>query len=146
MTKGHTKKAKAGGETPFDLLRSFLADSSDGQAAALFREFAECFRGKRQLSWSAGLKARFFVDEKTDEQLATEQEDNAVLLGQITLDQWRDVLKVDGRATVLEIAANSGWPAVARYLHFIDGAREGVVFDPDDLREVRALLIAWNCY
>jgi hypothetical protein len=146
MTKGHTKKAKAGGETPFDLLRSFMADGSDGQAAALFREFAQCFRGKCQLSWSRGLKARFFVDEKTDEQLATEQEDNAVLLGQINIDQWRDVLNVDGRGTVLEIAAKSGWPAVARYLHFIEGAREGVVIEPDDLREVRALLMAWDCY
>ena len=145
MTKGHTKKAKAGGETPFDLLRSFLADGSDGQAAALFREFAECFRGKCQLSWSRGLKARFFVDEKTDEQLADEKEDNAVLLGQITLDQWRDVLKVDGRGTVLEIAAKSGWEAVTRYLDFIKDAHKGVVLEPDDLREVRALLMAWNC-
>ena len=101
MTKGHTKKAKTGGETPFDLLRAYLADGQDSQAAALFREFAECFRGKRQLSWSNGLKARFYVDDKSDEQLAEELEDNAVLLGQITVQQWRDVLKVDGRATVL---------------------------------------------
>ena len=81
MTKGHTKKAKAGGETPFDLLRAALADRQDKQAAALFREFAECFKGKRQLSWSNGLKARFFVDEKTDEELAAEKDDSAVLLG-----------------------------------------------------------------
>ena len=144
MTKGHTKKAKAGGESPFDLLRSFLADSSDGQAAALFREFAECFRGKCQLSWSRGLKARFFVDEKTDEQVANELEDNAVLLGQITLEQWRDVLKVDGRATVLEIAARSGWEAVTRYLDVIKDAHKGVVLELDLLVELRALLMAWN--
>jgi len=144
MTKGHTKKAKAGGETPFDLLRSFLVDGSDGQAAALFREFADCFKGKRQLSWSAGLKARFFVDEKTDEQVANELEDNAVLLGQITLEQWRDVLKVDGRATVLEIAARSGWEAVTRYLDVIKGAHTGVILEPDLLVELRALLMAWN--
>ena len=103
MTKGHTKKGKAGGETPFDLLRAYLADGQDAQAAALFREFAECFRGKRQLSWSNGLKARFYVDEKSDEQLSEELEDNAVLLGQITVNQWRDVLKVDGRGTVLRL-------------------------------------------
>ena len=144
MTKGHTKKAKAGGETPFDLLRSFLVDGSDGQAAALFREFADCFKGKCQLSWSRGLKARFFVDEKTDEQVANELEDNAVLLGQITLEQWRDVLKVDGRATVLEIAARSGWEAVTRYLDVIKGAHTGVILEPDLLVELRALLMAWN--
>lgn len=144
MTKGHTKKAKAGGETPFDLLRSFLVDGSDGQAAALFREFADCFKGKCQLSWSRGLKACFFVDEKTDEQVANELDDNAVLLGQITLEQWRDVLKVDGRATVLEIAARSGWEAVTRYLDVIKGAHTGVILEPDLLVELRALLMAWN--
>ena len=143
MTKGHTKKAKAGGETPFDLLRAYLADGQDAQAAALFREFAECFRGKRQLSWSNGLKARFYVDEKSDEQLSEELEDNAVLLGQITVNQWRDVLKVDGRGTVLEIAAQSGWEAVTRYLSIIDGASEGVFIDPEILQEAREILMVW---
>ena len=143
MTKGHTKKGKAGGETPFDLLRAYLADGQDAQAAALFREFAECFRGKRQLSWSNGLKARFYVDEKSDEQLSEELEDNAVLLGQITVNQWRDVLKVDGRGTVLEIAAQSGWEAVTRYLSIIDGASEGVFIDPEILQEAREILMVW---
>jgi hypothetical protein len=140
MTKGHTKKAK-GGETPFDLLRAFLADKQDGQAAALFREFGECFKGKRQLSWSNGLKARFAVAEKTDEEISIELQENAYLLGEITLEQWRDILKVDGRATVLEIAAASGWPAVARYLSVIDGAADGVIIEPAALAEARTILL-----
>ena len=140
MTKGHTKKAKAGGETPFDLLRAALADRQDKQAAALFREFAECFKGKRQLSWSNGLKARFFVDEKTDEELAAEKDDAAVLLGLLTPDQWRDVLKVDGRGVLLDIAAKGGWHNVQRYLWLIEGAREGVQIDPEILTEARQLL------
>lgn len=107
---------------------------------ALFREFSECFKGKRQLSWSNGLKARFFVDEKTDDELAAEKEDRAVLLGLLTVDQWRDVLKVDGRGVLLDIAAKGGWPHVQKYLHFIEGAREGVIFEPWMLAEVRLLL------
>lgn len=142
MTRGHTKKAKAGGETPFDLLRAVLADQDDKQAAALFREFSECFKGKRQLSWSSGLKARLLVEDKDDEALANEVEDRAVLLGLLSVDQWRDVLKVDGRGVLLEIAACSGWAAVQRYLHFIDGASEGVVFEPGMLDEVRRLLLS----
>ena len=140
MTKGHTKKAKAGGESPFDLLRSAMADRQDKQAMALFREFAECFKGKRQLSWSIGLKARFFVDEKTDEELAAEKDDRAVLLGLLTVDQWRDVLKVDGRGVLLDIAAKGGWHNVQRYLWLIEGAREGVTIDPEILIEARQLL------
>ena len=140
MTKGHTKKAKAGGESPFDLLRAALADRQDKQAMALFREFSECFKGKRQLSWSNGLKARFFVDEKTDEELAQEKEDRAVLLGLLSVDQWRDVLKVDGRGVLLDIAAKGGWHNVQRYLWLIEGAREGVQLDPEILIEARQLL------
>lgn len=140
MTKGHTKKALHG-ETPFDFLRAYLADGSDRQAAALFKEFAETFKGKRQLSWSRGLKARFAIEEASDEELSTRVEESAVLLGLLTVDQWRDVLKVDGRGTVLEIASRSGWPEVQRYLWFIEGAGKGVAFDAAMLKEARALLL-----
>lgn len=140
MTKGHTKKGKAGGESPFDLLRAVLADKEDRQAAALFKEFADGFKGKQQLSWSRGLKARFMVDEKTDEQISEEKDDRATLLGLLTVDQWRDVLKVDGRGPLLDIAAKGGWLHVQKYLHFIEGARDGVVFEPGMLDEVRSLL------
>lgn len=140
MTKGHTKKGKAGGESPFDLLRAVLADKNDRQAAALFQEFADGFRGKNQLSWTRGLKARFMVDEKTDDELSKEKEDRAVFLGLLSIDQWRDVLKVDGRGVLLDIAAKGGWSHVLKYLHFIDGARDGVVFEPGMLAEVRLLL------
>lgn len=120
MTKGHTKKA-AKGETPFDFLRSFLADDQDKQARALFQEFAAVFKGKRQLHWSKGLKARFKVGEKSDDQLAAETDDAARLLGAITVEQWRDVLAVGGRGTVLSIAARHGWETVEIYLTSIGG-------------------------
>lgn len=141
LTRGHTKKGRAGGETPFDLLRSVLADGEDRQGAALFREFSECFRGKRQLSWSNGLKACFCQAETTDEEIANQQEDTAQLLGMLTVQQWRDVLKVKARATVLELAAAGGWSSVSRFLWFIEGAAEGVQFDAPMLAEARALLL-----
>lgn len=124
MTKGHTKRA-IHGETPFDFLRAFLADSTDTQAAALFREFAETFKGKRQLHWSHGLKARFSVADLSDDDLAEMAEDDCELLGTITLSQWRDVLAVEGRANVLACAASGGWPAVRLYLEAIRGAGGG---------------------
>jgi hypothetical protein len=123
MTKGHTKKA-INGETPFDFLRAYLADKNDKQAMALFVEFAETFQGKRQLHWSKGLKKRFAIVEKSDEALAEEKEDATVYLGKIELDQWRDVLCVDGRVNVLVIAASSGWDAVDVYLDSIKGSAD----------------------
>lgn len=121
MTKGHTKKALHG-ETPFDFLRSYLADSEDKQAGALFHEFATTFKGKRQLHWSKGLKDLYNVGEQSDEEVAASQDDLARLLGIITLDQWRDVLAVDGRGVVLQLAASGGWDAVQCYLSSICGA------------------------
>ena len=141
LTRGHTKKGRAGGETPFDLLRAVLADKEDRQAAALFLEFSQCFKGKRQLSWSNGLKARFNQAEKDDQEISSEAVEDAQLLGLLTVQQWRDVLKVKARATVLELAAAGGWPSVSRFLWFIDGAAEGVQFDADMLSEARALLL-----
>ena len=85
------------------------------------RDSAETFKGKRQLYWSTGLKKRFAIGEATDEELAVQMDDHAAMLGTITLDQWRDVLAVDGRGTVLMLAANGGWPAVALYLGGIEG-------------------------
>jgi hypothetical protein len=140
MTKGHTKKALHG-ETPFDFLRAYLADPTDRQGAALFAEFAETFKGKRQLHWSHGLKARFAVEDTSDEELATRAEESAVLLGLLEVEQWRDVLKVDGRATVLELAAKAGWPEVQRYLWFIKGASVGVPVDRQMLEEAKFLIL-----
>ena len=120
MTKGHTKRA-IHGETPFDFLRAYLVDKTDKQAGALFKEFAQTFKGKRQLHWSPGLKKRFAIGEATDDELAVQMEDHAAMLGTITLDQWRDVLAVDGRGTLLMLAANGGWESVALYLGTIDG-------------------------
>lgn len=121
MTKGHTKKALHG-ETPFDFLRALVDNPEDRQAAALFIEFARVFKGKRQLHWSRGLKDRYAIGDKTDDELAKEKEDEfAVLLGTLTIEQWRDVLAVEGRGEVLSLAARGGWPAVVNYLLTIRG-------------------------
>lgn len=117
MTKGHTKKAKSGGRSPFDLLRSYLGQD-DKQAAALFVEYAHAFKGKRQLVWSKGLKALFAIDEASDEETANRSEDDAYLLGRIEFEDWQLVLKSEARAEVLELAAH-GWDAVERFLTYL---------------------------
>jgi len=113
MTKGHIKKAN-NGETPFDFLRAYAFDD-DKQAGALFREFAETFKGKRQLHWSHGLKAQFDLEEIDDETLSAQQEDDASVLGTIELDDWLRILKADVRGEILELARH-GWEPVERFL------------------------------
>ena len=141
MTKSHLKKGREGGETPFDLLRAVAEDSSDKQAAALFREYAHAFKGKRQLVWSKGLKQALAVENVSDEELAERTEEEAQLLGHLTLEQWRDVLKVEARGLVLEIAAKRSWYEVTRFLDVIEGAHTGTVIPPGLLVEVREILL-----
>ncbi len=114
MTKGHIKTAHDG-ETPFDFLRAYVADK-DKQAGALFAEFARVFKGKRQLFWSKGLKARFAIGEKTDEELASEEDDRAAFLGAITLEQWRVILRAEARSSVLQVAETLGWSSAEEYI------------------------------
>jgi len=116
MTKGHIKRAKQG-ESPFQLLRAFAFDD-DRQAAALFREFAQAFHGRRQLYWSPGLKKRFALDDLTDSEISAVIEDSAELLGSIGLDQWRVILRLDLRGEILELARH-GWDPVRRLLESI---------------------------
>jgi len=117
MTKGHTKRARDG-ETPFDFLRSCLLQD-DPQARRLFREYAECFKGKRQLVWSRGLRDLLGLEDLSDEDLASRQEEDAYLLANLTLDQWRIIRASDRRGEVLEVARHGDPQALNRYLDAI---------------------------
>lgn len=113
VTKGHQKKAKTGGSSPFDLLRRVLADAKDGRARQLFAEFARVFKGRRQLVWSRGLKARFAVEEKTDGDLAEGVVSGSELFARLSTVQWRAVLRRDQswgisiRGQLLELAGKN---------------------------------------
>jgi hypothetical protein len=111
MTKGHQKKAKAGGATPFDLLRRMFADRRDARSAALFSEFSRVFKGRRQLVWSKGLKERFAIEESTDEALSEAVTEGSELFARISLIQWRQLLRFEDqgahsiRGQLLDLAA-----------------------------------------
>jgi hypothetical protein len=82
LTKGHVKKGRNGGYTPFDLLQFSMYNESvfEKDCGKLFQEFAIAMKGSRQLVWSRGLKALLELDEKTDEELAEETEKDAITL------------------------------------------------------------------
>lgn len=121
LTKANAKKARRpGSRSPFQLLDDYI--DGDKQAGALFIEYAKAFKGKRQLCWSKGLKRRFAMADKTDEEIAAEQPNTADVLGVLDLDQWRLVLKFRGarrdcRAELLAHAQRGrSWSAVLEYL------------------------------
>ena len=128
MTRGHTKKARKG-HSPFDLLRWAL-ETGESEPAALFQEYAEAFKGKRQLFWSAGLKALLAVEDVSDDELASGTDEQSIHLATLDVAQWRAVLHFDARAAVLD-AAEQGAEILAVFLAAMkESAR-------DDLRRER---------
>lgn len=118
MTKGHVKKAAEGkGETPFDLLDAILADGTDTEAMGLFREFSAATRGKHQLSWSRGLRDRLGLSAApSDEEVAAEVGEGTTILLDLTLPQWRAVLRHKAEGRLLESGEAEGVAGVVRVL------------------------------
>jgi hypothetical protein len=115
IAKASTKEGRAKGKHPFRLLA--LAMDGDKKAGAKFVEYAATMKGKRQLFWSAGLKKTVNIEERSDEELAEEERDEADLLGFLTTDDWRLIRERGQRAQVLDAAeSNGGWAAVQHLL------------------------------
>jgi hypothetical protein len=123
MTKGHIKKSRDG-YSPFDLLRLHLGVAASGRfldgdpsrAAELFREYAKCFKGKRQLVWSKGLRLDLLTtEEQTDEEIADAVEPDAELFALVPLSTWKVILHKQLRGVVLE-KCREGKPALDDYL------------------------------
>lgn len=82
LTKGHIKKGKNGGLTPFDLLNLSIDDFEvfGKKPSKLFQEFAISVKGSRQLVWSRGLKNLLQISDKTDQELAEETDKQSITL------------------------------------------------------------------
>ena len=113
LTKAHIKKAKDGSLSPFDFLRNYLITEEEG-LLHLFREYAECFKGKRQMQWSQGLKKRFIIIDKSDEELAKEKVEEADQLGLLTYEEWKQILKTDSRTQFLDRVEKYGYDLAYR--------------------------------
>jgi hypothetical protein len=115
MTKGHLKQGKKDGHvSPFGILQA-VADG-DKKAAPLFRQYAEAFKGKRQLVWSDGLRDLLGLGiEATDDELAAAPEAKAEIFARIPLNVWKIVLQEEKRGELLQICS-CGLDALYDYL------------------------------
>jgi len=123
ITKGHLKKSNKG-RSPMDLIRSYVFDR-EKQAAALFIEYSKAYHSKRQLYWSPGLKDFFGIGEKSDEEVAGEQDETAALLGRIDWPVWKLVLKSEKRGEILELGRQGSWEGITRLLDDLQNNKGG---------------------
>lgn len=104
MTKGHMKTAKSDkGMTPWGFLDDILENDSNN-SKRLFKLYAKAFKGKRQLYWSNGLKAKLGIEDFTDPELVAMQEENANELSEFSVDEWRAIRHFGDYSVVLDLS------------------------------------------
>lgn len=122
LTKGHIKKGKQGGLTPFDLLRlsfdnipissSYFDFTTQTMVeikktpSDLFKEFAYSFKGACQLSWSRGLKDVFGLRDVQDSEIMDSVTEEAVILTQIEDLAFHLICKYKKRSQYLDCITN----------------------------------------
>ena len=131
MTKANAKRGKRHGLSPWGLLRAVLdgnaPEIAPEPAAALFRLYAHAFKGRRQLHWSVGLRAKLLPEqvELSDQQIVERPDDErAILLAELSTDDWKAIRRVHGQAAVLE-AAERGKDELAAVLYSLTASRTG---------------------
>ena len=108
ITKGHIKKGRNGGFTPFDLLNMSIDDHEiyEKKSSKLFQEFAISMKGARQLEWGRGLKAFLEIEEKTDEELAEETDKASITLTHVEDMIFHLICKYKKRFEYLQAVKN----------------------------------------
>lgn len=133
IASNSTKIGKKSGIHPHELLMKRSTRNRD-----LFIEYVRAFRGKKQLSWSHGLKKLVGIEDKTDEEVVQEEEDKAEdEQAIISLEEWRLVIKNNKRVDVLERMEDGG---VVLVRHLIESlSRDEIDGLDEDLRYLLGL-------
>jgi hypothetical protein len=128
LAKASSKKGRASGRTPFQL----LADARDGdkRSGHLYVEYTQAMKGKPPVFWSQGLKARFGIEDLNDQEIVERQDDIADLLGILQRDEWKLIRQAKARGRLLLAARDDGWEGVVKLLATLDRDTQQQV-DPD---------------
>jgi hypothetical protein len=105
VTGSHAKKGRSGNRTPFELLEDIVSAAGDvDRDIALWHEWEKQSKGRRQLTWSRGLRDRLLSGvEDLDDQAVAEADDlhgEAVVL--LTGKSWRKVTRMRLEPTLLD--------------------------------------------
>lgn len=146
VSKWVSKKAVGSSLTPFEILDQYRLTTSSSEKAwykKLYNEYAEAFKGFRQLYWSPGLKEKLGVnDDLTDEELANKLDiDDSTFLGSITDKEWSLLkdqeyysnmyrIKIPFSFTVSRYVKKYGFQALKDYVERLN--TESQLFDEEE--------------
>ncbi len=101
VTKWHSKKGFNDSFTPWDFLRMAINEPNNYKWRKLFREYADCFHGRRQLSWSPNLSKLLGVKVAKDEELAEQKDNESIEIKELSLQIWDLIKRSKKRAEFL---------------------------------------------
>ncbi len=121
LAKASSKNARGSGRSLLELLRDYVL-FGDTEAGERWRGAVLALKGCNQLRFSPGLRGLLGLKkEKTDVELAEEQDDTAELLALLSLHEWRLVVANDARGELLTVARSGDAAAVASFLALLTG-------------------------
>ncbi len=110
LTRQDIKVGTGGHRTPFEILRDFR-ETGDAHDLELWQEFEAGAFNLRALYWSQGMRAKLRdlveLDDRTDAEIAAEQQDGEPLAVILAETWYAHVVRHDGRALALLRAAES---------------------------------------
>ncbi|WP_222862669.1 protein rep, partial [Aeromonas sobria] len=110
MAKSNAKKGRRSNRSFWQLIDCYMDENATTQhrnrAKQLIREYAEATKGRKVLTWTRGLKKLYAVTDMTDEELAAQQEEEAVFIADIPLPDWRIVVRHRLEAVILDVCLN----------------------------------------
>jgi hypothetical protein len=123
MTKGSIKKSQNGNITPFGMLYEIAqGDKKTSKQlykkySPLFFEYSQTFKGKQAIRFSKGLKARYGIEEKTDEQIVQGEDLAANIYGFFEAQtEWPIIRRLKLRGWVIE-KSKQDWNLLVKELN-----------------------------
>jgi len=116
MADPGTKKGRGKNRTPMQILAD-LCNFWTAADARLWREYCRGMKGARQLMWSRGLRARHGIVERTDAELAADEEveNTDRIVGTVAPQLWRRVACTPGADVwLIEQTEKGGTPGFLR--------------------------------
>ena len=125
LTKSPVKKARSGNFSPFELASWAMAEG-EAEPVALFREYFRSYKGSHQLQYSVGLRKKLGLDqEKSDLELALEEDQKAIELAELSRSVWSVICKRKLRGELIEVASSGSFEMVNEFLKGLGFALEG---------------------
>lgn len=119
ISKANAKSGRRASRSFWQLIDIYMDDSSTPQQSArakqLIREYSEAVKNRKSLTWTPGLKKRFEIEDSTDGEIAAQQIEDAVLVAEISLPDWKIVIRHRLEAVILD-ACLRGRAAIAEII------------------------------